>query len=329
EEKDLFSFVGKKDMVAVKTHFGEVGTHGNVQPEFFGKLSRLLKAKGSHPFLTETSTLYRGARANAVEHTEHAYQRGFTFENTGMPVIIADGLLGDSEIEVDIPGKLYKKVAVASLIAKANALVLVSHFTGHMLTGFGAAIKNLGMGCTSRKAKLIQHSTAKPSIKKNICTGCGDCARWCPHDALSMVDKKAQIKNSKCVGCGECLAVCRFDAVGYNWSETYENLQHKMMEHAMAVAGLHKGKSIYINFLNRITKDCDCLHDSYNKIIPDIGVLVSLDPVAVDVASLHLAEQEAGTDLGKLAFDIPFKGQLQYAKQLGFGTPEYQLIEVS
>ncbi|MCP5103284.1 MAG: DUF362 domain-containing protein, partial [bacterium] len=325
---NLFSFVEGKDMVAVKTHFGEVNTQGYVRPLYLKALGNLLKAKGANPFLTETSTLYRGKRTNAVDHIQHADAQGFTLEKTGMPIIMADGLIGDEEVEVEIPGKLYKKVGIASLIARTQAVVMVSHFTGHLLSGFGAALKNMGMGCSSRKGKLVQHSTAQPAIKPNVCTGCGECINWCPVNAISLENKRASIDESKCIGCGECLAVCRFDAVVYNWGETYENIQQKIVEHAMGVAYANKGKIIYINFLNRITKDCDCMQNTYKKIAPDVGVLISYDPVAIDAASLDLVEERAGNKLSKLAFDIPYRGQIDYSRELGFGNPDYELIEV-
>lgn len=328
KEKDLFYFIDAKDMVAIKTHFGEERTRGYVRPLYFKALGNLLKAKGAFPFLTETSTLYRGKRTNAVEHIHHGYDHGFTPEKTGMPIIIADGLVGDEEVQVEIPGKLYKKVGIASFLVKSQAVVMVSHFTGHMLTGFGAAIKNMGMGCSSRKGKLIQHSTAQPAIKPNKCTGCGECIKWCPADAISMTDKISRIDNSKCIGCGECLAVCRFDAVAYNWGETYENIQQKIVEHALGVVKANKGKIIYINFLNHITKDCDCMQNKYDKILPDIGVLISFDPVAIDAASLDLVEQRAGTKWSRLAFNVPYKIQIDYGKELGLGNPDYELIEL-
>lgn len=326
-EKDFFSFIEAKDMVAVKTHFGEVKTKGYVRPLYFKMMGDIIKEKNGIPFLTETCTLYRGRRTNAVEHIQFAYEQGFTYPDTGLPVIMSDGLLGDEEIEVKIPGKLYQKVNIASLIVKSQALVMVSHFTGHLITGFGGALKNMGMGCSSRRGKLIQHSTAKPAIVKKKCTGCGECIKWCPADAISMIDDKAEIDKSKCIGCGECLAVCRFDAVNYNWSETYVNLQQKVVEHAMGVAETKKGKAIYINILNRITKDCDCM-GAFDKITPDIGVLISFDPVAIDAASLHLVEEKSGRKLSQMAYDVPYKEQIDYAGKIGFGNPDYQVIEI-
>ncbi len=321
---DLFSVIRPKDMVAFKTHFGEENTKGYVRPLHFKMMGALAKQRQALPFLTDTATLYSGMRNQAVSHIELAQRHGFGFENTGMPLIMADGLSGDEELDVPIPGRIYQKVKLASVIVKAQALVVVSHFTGHLASGFGAALKNMGMGCASRRGKLAQHSTAKPAVTKKKCTACGACAKWCPVQAITMAEHFAQIDKLTCIGCAECLTVCRFDAIGYNWSATYEQLQRKIVEHAWGVAAAKQNKAVYINFLTRISKDCDCM-PGYQKIVPDIGVLLALDPVALDAASLDLVEKRAGKPLTALAYDIPYRVQIDYAREIGFGNPDYQL----
>lgn len=325
--ENLLGFVADRDVTAVKTHFGEAADLGFVRPVYIKMLGEIIKGAGGLPYLTETSTLYKGNRNNAIKHIAHAHAQGFGFAATGMPIIMADGLFGDEECDVPIDGKLYRSVHIAALFAKCNALVVLSHFTGHMGTGFGATLKNIGMGCSSRKGKMAQHSTAKPKIKKKACTGCGVCAKWCPEAAISLVEEKAGIDREKCIGCGECLAMCRFDAVKYNWGATYEDLQKKVVEHAMGVYTLHREKSLFINIATRVSKDCDCAGGSYKKIVPDVGILVSRDPVAVDAASLDLVEKTAGKSLGQLAYDVPTRVQLDYARELGFGSVDYELIE--
>ncbi len=325
---DFFSFIQARDMVAFKTHFGEEKTQGFVRPIHFKMMGALAKQRQSLPFLTDTATLYTGMRNQAISHIELAQRHGFGFENTGMPLIMADGLTGDEELDVPIPGRIYRKVKIASLIVKAQALVLVSHFTGHLASGFGAALKNMGMGCASRRGKLAQHSTATPSVKRKKCTGCGACVKWCPAQAIILAESVAQINKLTCIGCAECLTVCRFDAIGYNWSATYEQLQRKIVEHAWGVAAAKKDKAVYINFLNRISKDCDCM-GGYKKIAPDIGVLISLDPVALDAASLDLVEERTGKPLTALAYDIPYRVQIDYAREIGFGNPDYRIVQFS
>jgi len=137
----------------------------------------------------------------------------------------------------------------------------------------------------------------------------------------------ARIDPDTCIGCGECLAVCRFDAVKYNWGATYEDLQRKIVEHAWGVVACVRHRALYITSLKRITRDCDCLGE-YHKIVPDIGFLVSRDPVAIDAAALDLVERQAGQGLNELAFDIPYRFQLAHARDIGFGSPEYELVEV-
>lgn len=326
-KKGLFDFIEEKDMVAVKTHFGETGKSGYPRPVILKRVGELVRERNALPFMTETSTLYKGNRDNAVKHLEHALSQGFGYENTGMSIIMSDGLYGDDEVEVAVDGKLYKSVKIASLIVKSQALVCVSHFTGHMIAGFGAAIKNMGMGCASRRGKMIQHSTAKPQIVAGICTKCSQCVIWCPAQAVSMGIESAVIDSDKCIGCGECLAVCRFDAVRYNWGATFEELQKKIVEHAFGVYKAGAGKSIYINILTRISKDCDCM-SVYENICDDIGVLVSRDPVSIDAASIDLVEKASGKKIPEMAYDIPYRYQVDYAKEIGFGDSEYELIEV-
>jgi len=326
-KEELLGFVAGRDIAAIKTHFGESADLGFVRPVYIKMLGEIIREAGGLSYLTETSTLYKGNRNNAVKHISHAHAQGFDFAATGMPIIMADGLFGDEECHVPIDGKLYRSVNIAALFGKCNALVVLSHFTGHMGTGFGATLKNLGMGCSSRKGKMEQHSTAKPKIKKRACTGCGVCAKWCPEDAITLEDERAVIDREKCIGCGECLAMCRFDAVAYNWGVTYEDLQKKVVEHAMGVYALHRGKGLYINVATRVSKNCDCAGGSFEKIVPDVGILVSHDPVAVDAASLDLVESAAGKALGQLAFDVPTRVQLDYAREIGFGNADYELIE--
>jgi uncharacterized Fe-S center protein len=143
-----------------------------------------------------------------------------------------------------------------------------------------------------------------------------------------MADEVAVIDSGKCIGCGECLAMCRFDAVKFNWGATYEDLQKKVVEHAMGLCSLFCGKSLFVNVLTRISKDCDCMGHTFEQIVPDIGILLSRDPVALDAASLALVEERAGKALSQLAYDIPYRFQLDYAGELNFGSRDYRLIRV-
>ncbi|HEY3423624.1 MAG TPA: DUF362 domain-containing protein, partial [Negativicutes bacterium] len=153
-----------KDFVAIKMHVGEGANTTRIKPELIRELVEKVQNKGGVPFLTETSTLYKGERHNAVKHLMQAHHQGFGIENVGAPFIMADGLLGNTEYEVDIPGELHHTVNIAREIASADALLVVSHATGCISTGLAACIKNLGMGLASRKGKRRQHSALIPEV---------------------------------------------------------------------------------------------------------------------------------------------------------------------
>jgi hypothetical protein len=324
-KKGLLDFIDDHDTVAIKTHFGEHAGSGFVRPCYFKMLGSLVRDKKGQPFLTETQTLYRGNRTNAISHINHAYAQGFGYENTNLPIIMADGLFGDEDVDVAINGKIYKSVKIASQISKAQGMLLVSHFTGHIAAGFGSALKNLGMGCSSRRGKMVQHSKAKPKIKQKACTKCGVCEKWCPTNAISINFRSAEINETACIGCGQCLALCRFDAVAFTWSTANEDLQNMIAEHALGVTEGKKGKLLCINVLTRISKDCDCM-TGFEKVSPDIGIIVSKDPLACDAASLDMAEQKIGKKLSEIAYNIPYRSQIDYAHELGLGNKEYDLV---
>ncbi|MDY6933500.1 MAG: DUF362 domain-containing protein [Spirochaetota bacterium] len=328
ESKNLFDFISEMDMVAIKTHFGEKKELGYLKPPFIRMIGELVKEKKAKPFLTETTALYKGRRNNAVDHIELANDHGFGYDNTGLPIVMSDGLFGDEETEIDIPGKIQSKVKIASMLEKIQAMIIISHFTGHMLAGFGAALKNMGMGCSSRKGKMQQHSSVKPRIKKPKCTKCELCVKWCPESAIAMEEDSAVIDQARCIGCGQCLAVCRFDAVRYNWGASQEEVQKNIVEHAWGVARANENKILYINSLLNISKDCDCML-TYENISPDIGILISNDPVAIDAASIDLVEKESGKRLSEIAHNINYRIQIDYAKEIGFGNPDYELIETT
>jgi uncharacterized Fe-S center protein len=243
---------------------------------------------------------------------------------------MADGLAGNTEYEVRIDGELHSHVKVAREVVVADTLITVSHATGHPEAGLGACIKNLGMGLASRMGKMRQHSAMMPEIKPRTCTFCKKCMQWCPEDAIIEKDQKAFILREKCIGCGECLAVCRFEAVKYNWEVEAPQIQKSMAEHAYGVVKNKPGKCMYFNVLVDMTHECDCYGQNQQKCIPDIGILASTDPVAIDMATLDLTEKFNQQSLSQIAFPyIDPLFQLRHAEKLGMGSLAYDLIEVS
>lgn len=207
--KKLCIAAGIKDIdmegkfVAIKMHFGELGNMAFLRPNYAKVVADLCKEQGGLPFLTDCNTLYPGSRKNALEHLDCANLNGFNTITTGCQIIIGDGLRGTDEVEVPVVNGEYCKTAlIGHAIMDADIFISLSHFKGHEATGFGGALKNIGMGCGSRAGKMQQHASGKPAINTDVCRGCHRCAKECGSDAISYVDKKAVIDYDKCKGCG-------------------------------------------------------------------------------------------------------------------------------
>lgn len=317
------------DVTALKLHVGEPGTKTFISPSVVRALVDCLKGNGIRPFLTDTSVLYRSPRDDAVGHLEVAAGHGFTLQNVGAPFIPADGLLGKDAVSIPIFEKHFEEVSIASAIAQARSMLVVTHVTGHLGTGFAGVLKNLGMGCSSKKAKLSQHSGQQCRINASRCIACGACALNCPSDAIT-VEAAAVIDNALCIGCGECIAVCQEDAVEFSWSQMGHELEERIVEHAVGVVR-QKGDAIgYFTVATNITKDCDCLGLDQRPLLPDIGYLASFDPVALDCAAYDLIVERAGRTLESMSYPKRDGAhQLAYAESLGLGSRRYELIETS
>ncbi len=283
-----------EDFVALKIHFGEKGNAGHIQPAWIADLTSEIARKAPRTFLTDSNTLYTGPRSNSVEHLRLAWSHGFTPEAVGVPIVIADGLTGGDAGETAGNAGRISTAKIAGAILSADALLALTHVTGHVQTGMGAALKNLGMGCASRAGKLDQHAVVHPRVNAKACRDCGACLDHCPAGAIIKVEGGVSISGPKCTGCGECLVACKFGAIRIRWDEDSVRIQEKVAEYALLVARNFPGKAAYLNFLIRVTKDCDCMSRSQPPIVPDIGLLASTDPVAVDRASAELVLQSSG-----------------------------------
>ena len=319
------------DFTAVKVHVGEQTNNTYIKAPCLKGLVEELLALKTKPFITDTSTLYTGRRHNAIDHTVLATERGFGVEGLGVPFIAPDGLFGTAETAVAIEGELDKEVMIAADIVRCQSILSIAHFTGHCATCVGATIKTLGMGCSSRKGKMRQHASLKPHVKKGKCTRCGECRQHCPADAITLDDVQAHIDQDKCIGCAECVAVCRFDAVVYDWQQENEILQKSVAEHALGALRDKHGRAVFFNFVMSVTKDCDCFAQAnMPKIVEDIGILASTDPVAVDQASIDLVEGRGGRGVSRLIGNakLDWRHQIEHAVRIGLGSAEYELVEV-
>lgn len=321
----------KGDFTAVKVHVGEETNNTYVKAPCLRGLVEELRTLQVKPFVTDTSTLYSGRRHNAIDHTALAIERGFSVEGLGVPFIAPDGLFGTAETPVRIDGELDQEVMIAADIVRCQSILSVAHFTGHVATCAGATIKTLGMGCSSRKGKMRQHSALKPHVKNGVCTRCGECHGHCPADAITLDEVMAHIAQEKCIGCAECVAVCRFGAVAHDWEQENEILGKSVAEHALGVMQGKEGRAAFFNFVISVTKDCDCFpRANMAKIVDDIGILASTDPVAVDRAAIDLVERRGGRTLPKLIGNrrLNWHYQIEHAVKIGLGRAEYELIEL-
>jgi hypothetical protein len=331
--------VTSRDLVAVKLHFGEAGNTAYVRPVFVREIVQQIKALGGVPFLTDANTLYAGTRSDAAHHLTTALRNGFAYASVEAPLVIADGLRGKSESAVAIAGRRFNSVWIGSEVVQADALVSVAHVKGHELAGFGGTIKNLGMGCASRRGKLAQHSTVSPQVRSEACVGCGECALHCAQAAITLTEGVAQIDPQRCVGCGECILICSNSAIQVQWDQSIPTFLESMVEYTLGVLQGKGESSLFINFLTDISPACDCYAHNDAPIVRNIGVLASADPVAIDQAAVDLINAEpalpgscltANTGAGEDKFrgvypEIAWEHQLAYAEELGLGSRRYTL----
>ncbi len=338
----LEGFVSEGDLTAIKLHFGEPGNDTYIKPVFVRQVVDELRALGAKPFLTDTNTMYIGARHNAADHLQVAIRHGFCYAVADAPVIIADGLTGKNERPVSVKGNHFKTVRIAGDIADADGMIVLSHVKGHALSGFGGAIKNLAMGCATPLGKREQHQGMQASVDERLCVGCGFCVTQCPFDAIRCDGALARVDKSICYGCSACLQVCPEKAIDFNWEEDVPKFIERMVEYAAGAVSGKEGKVIYLSFVMDVTPDCDCVPWSDSSIVPDIGFLASTDPVAIDAAAIDLINQQtgiAGTCLhdhhqpGENKFrglwaKVDGEHQVRYGEKMGLGSRKYSLVEI-
>lgn len=332
--------------VAIKMHFGELGNLSYLRPNYAKAVADVVKECGGKPFLTDCNTLYPGSRKNALEHLDCANINGFNTITTGCQIIIGDGLRGTDDITVPVRnGEYCKEAYIGRAVMDADIFISLTHFKGHESTGFGGAIKNIGMGCGSRAGKMHQHNSGKPIVHDDLCRGCRRCAKECGSDAITYENGKAVINQDICKGCGRCIGACAFDAIeNQNWNAN-EILGRKMAEYSQAVCDGRP--TFHISLVRDISPNCDCHGENDAPILPDVGIFASFDPVALDQACvdacLHATPMPNSQLSDNLADphwhhhhdnfldsnpNVRWKETLEHAEKIGLGTREYELIHM-
>jgi len=251
-------------------------------------------------------------------------------------------LKSQNAAEVEIGLKHFNSVKIGSDIAAADSMIVMSHFKGHIVAGFGGAIKNLAMGCAPAVGKKEQHFRTSPHVVGEKCVACGKCVEVCPVGASALVGEVSMIEPNICISCGQCMEACPSGAIDINWEHDIPELLECVTEYAYGAVKGKKNRVGYINFLLKITPDCDCVPWSDAPIVPDIGILASTDPVALDQASYDLVNKQKGLIGSSLHFNHEagadkFRGawpmvdgthQLRYGEEIGLGSREYKLVEI-
>lgn len=326
---------------AIKLHFGEYGNLSFLRHQYAKAVADLIKELGGKPFLTDCNTLYVGCRKDALEHLDTAYANGFFPMATGCQVLIADGLKGTDEALVPVEGGEYiKEAKIGRAVMDADIIISLNHFKGHECAGFGGALKNIGMGCGSRAGKMEMHSSGKPTVRQSKCIGCKACAKVCAHDAPTFAEGKATIDHAKCVGCGRCLGECPTDAITPAHDSSNELLNYKIAEYSKAV--LQNRPHFHISLICDVSPKCDCHSENDAPIIPNVGMLASFDPVALDIACADLCNAQPilpnsvlgdenkphGDHFDAVHPNTDWRSCIDHAVKLGIGSKDYTLVKI-
>ncbi len=330
DESGILDGIAERDVVAVKTHFGDRGTTKMLRSLFIRKIVEMVKERGAKVFVTETTGLgLLKDRCTAIGRLEIAEENGFTSQTVGAPIVIADGLRGFDGVKVDLDGKHLKEVYVAKAIAEADFVVVATHFKLHMRGGIGGAMKNIGVGCVTKTTKFDVHLPSPPEINKEVCTRCNRCVEICPFDAIA----DYSIDLSRCMKCLGCYEVCEDGAVKIGPWLDGDDIAERIVEATKGVVDLvGRDRFVFINFAIDITPHCDCHPYSSVQQVPDIGIFASTDIVAADYASMVAYLREQKTSKALIGGDFwewtsPLR-QIEYAEELGLGVKNYRLKEV-
>jgi len=319
--------ITRESRVVIKTHFGEQENTRYIKPQLILPIVEELKKIGCEVFISDCNTLYKGKRVRGSVHKKLAEEHGFGILR--IPIIIGDGENGKDEYSVPISKNHFKNVWLGKSYEDREVVILINHFKGHIMAGFGGAIKNAGMGMASRRGKMAMHASVIPEVSRKNCVFCGTCREHCDHDAINIDLKKKtiEIDPDKCVGCAMCISVCPHGAMNIPWSSsTCDQLVERAAEYAY---GALLGKKVFaINFMIDITKLCDCRPDT-EIISEDVGVACSDDVVALDAACYEMVKKKnKGEDIFTQSSTIDSIHNIDYSVKISLGESTFTIKEI-
>lgn len=315
--KEALDFFNIKDFsnqrFPLKLHMGEIKNKFFPRPDFVKRIVEVLQEYNADPFLFDSTVAYNCLRKSKKGYEKQAIIHGFSKKKIGCDLVI-----DDKGVNVRVDQKDYE---VADHIFNSKYIFSLSHVKGHLATGFGGAIKNFGMGGVTKETKLWMHKGSRPVFKIDNCTFCGVCAEVCPFNKIKIDKENKKWIHKDCFGCGVCTNNCKNNALDF---------LDKDFSYVLACAAkacLNNKKVVYINDVNRISKLCDCAPNAGPIICPDVGYLVSNDPVAIDQASLDLVNKKKPNVFEK-ENNVDPSLQLRYAEEIGLGIRSYEILEI-
>ncbi len=281
-DDELKGVFRKGARVLVKLHMGEPGNSHCIKASFVAKLIGTLSRIGCRPFLFDTPVTYSSPRNNPEGYLAGAAGNGYTEININAPIVVSDE-------HVIAEGK-FMKYELASGPLEADGVFLLSHFKGHMCSGMGGAIKNVGMGCMSKATKAEIHAGGMP-VYTGGCTECGACAQNCPTGNIRIDEGRPWFDVNWCPGCSNCVYSCPAECIKPK-TGTFDTLLAEA-----AVLAHARFRNVYaVNVLKEMTRLCDCMADPGPVLAEDIGFVCGRDMLSVDIASLELLKRKTGRD---------------------------------
>ena len=297
----LDQIVKPGDLVAIKVHCGEYNNTAYLRPVYARALADRVKSLGGRPFVCDTTTMYYGSRATALDELLTAERNGLTSATLGCPFIVADGFHGTDDLRIDLPeGFILREAYVAKAIALADVLIALTHFKGHGAGVYGGAIKNLGIGCQSKRGKHNVHLGGHPRYGWAVGASayfpqrCGgrECERWqscesaCPWGLIHVGQSGIEIELERCSGCSSCAGLISCGVLQYP-EDHYDAFCTAIADGALGVVkAVGREKVGFVNMAIDVVPACDCASFSDRPVVPNLGVFASRDPVAVDQACL-------------------------------------------
>ncbi len=353
------------DRVGVKIHMGEYGNSLNLRPHWVHSIVDEIQKLGGKPVIVDCNTIIFNeytSRAIESDHRRTAARHGFTEETMGCPIWICDGEYGFDDVKVDIPhGVFLKFTYMGKKFQELDAMIAVTHFKGHPMGVFGGAMKNIGIGCGSKRGKLITHLLNHPmygrkawGINQQAAAALAQAPhpnqldrliKNCPFEVYSLENGVLKQDLDKCQQCLSCFAPGLFTGVLAVPPETVYLWAPTMVDACAGyVNAIGPNKIGYVNYAMDISPWCDCVNYHDRALVPNIGVFASRDPVAIDMACLEATETMAGMP-GSKSDDFGFGdpgterftncssmakvsqwAQINAGVFNGLGTSEYNLI---